>query len=278
MKYEAPTSYEALYVLGTCLTEDEKEELVAIRHQLSEKIDWGNLVSSMKAELMCLIDGVISDGTCSREIPFDHLRETEQDFLNGEHDNGDTRKRFVMLLLIKKLLGALKQDVGKTLDRIVEDTLDYEDEVALKRVVDQGAEDEVEVSAVIAPQEDGTICFHLHKTVRKIPADGKTRKVDVLQTQCRKCGEDIGKPRICRSHRFSDSATTPVSPKTCQHSEAEWEEGSEGQKAICFDCGEEAPDPGKYKWADVGLEPYGDVPDEDELEVIINSIGGEENV
>ena len=51
--------------------------------------------------------------------------------------------------------------------------------------------------------------------------------------------------------------------------DTEWKEGEEGQTAICFECEEVAPDPGKYKWGAVGLEPYGDDPETDTLEVII---------
>lgn len=269
MQDDSVSPEEAMHVLGTCLTEDERSELVAIRHQLSEEIDWKDLVSSMKAEFLCLMDGVILDGNCSQVIPFELLRETEKDYLYGDHENVDTRKRFVMLLLIKKLLGALKQNVKKDLDEILEDVLDFEVEDELKAISEGrelGAEDELDVVAVVIPQTDGTIkCFHTHKTVRKIPADGKGRKLDVLQTQCRNCGEDVGKPRVCGS----PFKGTSKDPKKCQHEEAEWKEGEEGQVAICFDCGEPAPNPGKYKWAEVGLEPYGDDPSTDELEVII---------
>ena len=161
-----------------------------------------------------------------------------------------------MLLLIKKLLGALKQSVRKDLDGILEDILDFEVEDELKSIAEGrelGAEDEMDVVAVVTPQSDGTIkCFHTHKTVRKIPADGKGRKLDVLQTQCRRCGEDIGKPRVCGS----PFKGTLKDPKKCRHEEAEWKEGEEGQTAICFECEEVAPDPGKYKWGAVGLEQH----------------------
>ncbi len=260
---------EALHVLGTCLTEDEREELVSIRHQLSEEIDWKDLVSSMKAEFLCLIDGVIIDGNCSKVIPFELLRDTEQDYLYGDHENVDTRKRFVMLLLIKKLLGALKQSVKKDLDGILEDILDFEVEDELKSIAEGReveAQGELDVNAVVTPQADGTIkCFHTHKTVRKIPADGKDRKLDVLQTQCRQCGDDIGKPRVCGNPFRGVSKD----PKVCKHEEAEWKEGEEGQTAICYDCGEAAPNPGKYRWSAVGLEPLGDDPAQDIMEVII---------
>ena len=269
MRDDAVTPEEALHVLGTCLTEDERGELVSIRHQISEEIDWKDLVASMKAELLCLIDGVILEGNASEVIPFELLRETEQDFLYGDHENVDTRKRFVMLLLIRKLLAALKQDVKKDLDGIVEDALDFEVETELKAIVEGehlAPDEEVELNAIVTPQGDGTTkCFHTHKTVRKIPADGKGRRLDVLQTQCRSCGEDIGKPRVCGSP-FKGSSKDP---KACQHDEAEWKEGEEGQTAICYDCGEVAPNPTKYKWAEVGLEPFGDDPAQDELEVII---------
>ncbi len=269
MQDDTVTPLEALHVLGTCLTEDERGELVSIRHQLSEEIDWKDLVSSMKAEFLYLMDGVIIDGNCSKVIPFELLRETEKDCLYGDHENVDTRKRFVMLLLIKKLLGALKQSVRKDLDEILEDILDFEVEDELKSIAEGrelGAGDELEVVAVVTPQANGTVkCFHTHKTVRKIPADGRKRKLDVLQTQCRQCGEDVGKPRVCGSPFKGVSKD----PKACKHDEAEWKEGEEGKIAICFDCGEPSPNPGKYKWADVGLEPFGDDPETDTLEVII---------
>jgi hypothetical protein len=255
MQDDMVTPGEAQHVLGTCLTEDEKEELVSIRHQLSAEIDWKDLVSSMKAEFLCLIDGVILEGNSSEVIPFELLRETEQDYLYGDHENVDTRKRFVMLLLIKKLLGALKQDVKKDLDTIVDDVLDLEEEIELQSIVEgtQLDDEVVDVTAIVEPQEDGTVaCFHTHKTVRKVPADGKKRKMDVLQTQCRRCGEDIGKPRVCGSP-FKDASKDP---KVCKHDEAEWKEGEEGHTAICYDCGEDAPNPAKY-------------PSQDELEVII---------
>lgn len=267
MPDDVVTPNEAAHVLGTCLTEDEKEELVSIRHQLSEDIDWKELVSSMKAELLCSMDGVILDGTCSQVIPFEVLRDTEQDYLYGDHENVDTRKRFVMLLLIRKLLGALKQSVKKDLDGIIDDLLDYEVETKLKSIADgtSSGEDEVELTAIVTPLPNGAICFHTQKTVRKIPADGKTRKFDMLQTRCRSCGENIGKPRVCGSPFKAPCKN----PGVCKHTEAEWKEGEEGHTAICFECGGVAPDPGKYKWADVGLEPLGDDPTQDMMEVII---------
>lgn len=264
MRDDTITKSDALHVLGTCLTEDEREELVSIRHQISEHVDWKDLVASMKAELLCLMDGLILEGTSCRRNPFEQLRDTEQDYLYGDHENVDTRKRFVMLLLIKKLLGALKQDVKKNLDDIVDGVLDYEEESELKAIVEGEPEEEVQLTAVVTFDEDGEVCLHTHKLVRKIPADGKGRKLDVLQTQCRRCGENIGKPRICGGpFKGTKDATS------CRHEEAEWKDGEEGQTAICFECGEVAPNPGKYKWSAVGLEPYGDDPDTDELEVII---------
>ncbi len=267
MPDDTVTPEEALHVLGTCLTEDERTELVSIRHQLSEDIDWKDLVASMKGELLCVMDGVIIEGNCSKVRPFDVLRNTEQNYLYGDHENVDTRKRFVMLLLIKKLLGALKQGVKKDLDAIVGDLLDYEVETKLKSIADGTLfeEDGIELTAVVTPQADGTTCFHVHKTVRKIAADGKGRKFDVLQTRCRSCGEDIGKPRVCGS----PSRVTFKDPNICRHEEAEWKEGEEGQTAICFDCGDVTPNPGKYKWVEVGLEPLGDDPAQDVMEVII---------
>jgi hypothetical protein len=270
MQDDLVTPEEALHVLGTCLTEDEKEELVSIRHQISDEIDWKDLVGSVMSEFLCLMDGVILEGNSSEVIPFELLRETEQDYLYGDHENVDTRKKFVMLLLIKKLLGALKQDVNKSLDSILENILDYEVESELNSIANGEEVDDgdgvVELSAIVSLGEDGSVaCSHVHKTVRKLPADGKKRKLDVLQTECRSCGEPLGKPRVCGSPFKSASKN----PKVCKHDEAEWKEGEEGQTAICFDCGGVAPDPGKYKWATVGLEPYGDDPETDELEVII---------
>ena len=268
MRDNLVTPEEAMHVLGTCLTEDERSELVAIRHQLSDEINWKDLVSSMKAEFLCLMDGVIIDGNCSQVIPFELLRETEKDYLYGDHENVDTRKKFVMLLLIKKLLGALKQNVKKDLDEILEDVLEFEVETKLQSIAsgEEVEDEEITLNAVVMPLEDGNVkCFHTHKTIRKLPADGKGRKLDVLQTRCSRCGEDIGKPRVCGS----PFKGTSKDPKKCQHEEAEWKEGEEGETAICFDCGEPAPNPGKYKWAAVGLEPYGDDPADDELEVII---------
>jgi hypothetical protein len=268
MQSETIAPEEASHVLGTCLTEDEREELVAIRHQLSESIDWGDLVNTIKAEMLGVLDGVILDGVCSRTNPFEKLEDTEQDFLYGDHENVDIRKRFVMLLLFRKLLGGLKQNVRKNLDALVQEALDYETESQLKAIVagEDPDEDEVELSAIIVPDEEGEVCAHLRKTVRKIPADGKKQKYDILQTQCRACGENVGQPRVCGSY----DVTVSKDPADCQHTEAEWKEGEEGKTAICYDCGGVAPNPGKYQWSSVGLEPLGDNPDDDEMETIID--------
>ncbi len=89
MQDDLVTPEEALHVLGTCLTEDEKEELVSIRHQISDEIDWKDLVGSVMSEFLCLMDGVILEGNSSEVIPFELLRETEQDYLYG--DSSDVR-------------------------------------------------------------------------------------------------------------------------------------------------------------------------------------------
>ncbi len=253
---------EALHVLGTCLTEDDKDELVSIRHQLSEGIDWKDLVGSTRAELLVLIDGVINDGHCATGIPFEDLQETEQDFLSGDHENGDIRKRFVMLLLIRKLLSALKQDVKRDLDSIVKDAIEYELEVELKAIADG---EEPELTAVVTMKPADGNCKHVVQTVRKILADGKKQKLDMLQSLCRDCGEPVGKPRVCGNSLNKGTKDS----KNCRHEDAEWEEGSEGKVAICFDCGQPVPNPDKFKWRAVGLEVYGDNPELDELEIII---------
>ncbi len=269
MQDDPVTPEEALHVLGTCLTGDERGELVSIRHQISDEIEWKDLVASMKAELLCLMDGVILEGNCSKVIPFEMLRETEKDFLYGTHENVDTRKRFVMLLLISKLLNALKQDVKKSLNDIVEDVLDYEVESELKAIAsgEEVEEGTLNLTAVITPQEDGASgeCLHIHKTVRKIPANGRGRKQDVLQTLCRRCDAKLGKPRVCGSP-FRNNLKDPGK---CECTEAEWKEGEEGRTAICYECGQVSTNPTKYRWSEVGLEPYGDDPELDCMEVVI---------
>jgi hypothetical protein len=268
---ETITPEDALEVLGTRLTEDEKEELVSIRHQLSERINWGELISTVQAELVSYLDGTILNGITSSGMgpaPFDALHTTEQDFLYGDHSNGELRKRFILLLLAKKLLGGLKQVVGGELTEILRDMLDYEEEDWYRTILnaDSGNRSYGDVvRAVIRPDADGQICDHTHKIIRRVRGVGRKRKFDAFQAECARCGVPIGKPRVIAGKklvRVADSAT-------CAHREAAWKEGEEGQVAICGDCNEIAPDPGKYRWASAGLEPYGDDPEQDTVEVII---------
>jgi hypothetical protein len=59
-----------------------------------------------------------------------------------------------------------------------------------------------------------------------------------------------------------------------------WKEGEEGKVALCSDCKEVHPSPQTMLWEKVGLEPFGDDPEKDEIQTFntpqIHAVVGKE--
>lgn len=120
-------------LLASSLTKEEVERLMGIRHELNAHLIWKKVVNLSLNLLQdkVLRPALIEETDMARNVPFLELFKGEQDFLqgNGNARKSNLRKTFVMLKLLKKLLGALKTGINRELEAIRILTSDEEDEV-----------------------------------------------------------------------------------------------------------------------------------------------------
>ncbi len=263
-------------ILNCSLTMDEIDRLRSIKHDFSSNIRWGNVADEALRVLLADVEDLIhgSPGTLVKESPLDSLFPHEREFLEDETKT-QLRKTYVNLLLVKKLLGAVKTKVTQhimdilILDEDEENELlgVREDEMGNRRV--NSSDSETEIIARI--NAEGSQCLHIDPIRRLMRADGITQLEDELQTYCKECRKVIKAVPMGKAFRGRKKK-----PTVCDHPDVEWVKGKEGEIAKCADryeleCGYTIEDPKKlkkYKWQAVGLEEFGDDPDSDEVIIL----------
>jgi len=124
---------EAYRALKNSLTESDLERLHAIRHEVKSHINWGRVVSFCFSELLVSMEKVIFEGgkklTSQGHPAFEQLFPSEQEFVQ----ENDLRRHYLVLQLVKKLLGALKTKTNQAVKDIP--FLDFDKEEDLKELI-----------------------------------------------------------------------------------------------------------------------------------------------
>lgn len=284
---------EAVELLDIALTVEELERLRSIKYEVNNSINWKELVdftlSCLTEDMHELIHTGI-EGFVKRP-PLGQLFPVEKDFLS-EGRNPELYEEWLTLMLVKKLLGAMKTKVKKRMKDIP--TLDNEEEMELQNLVDGfgdfGPEDEEEDGvlgltsrppndeAIIARLHQGkkSPCKHTRTQIRQIKANKRQEKLQVFCRDCREIVEETLIKLKGKKGKKAKGKTKPV--EACKHNSVRWVRGQEGQTAECavkngnkYGCGTKITDPNQLQnmsWARAGLEPYGDDPLQDEVIVI----------
>lgn len=282
---------EAVELLTSGLTEDERDSLMGIKHDLNANIRWGKVVEESFGPILASMESLIFHGgeglvkptvDPSLQAPIYSLFASERARLE-EGDKAQLSRHFVTLLLTKKLLGALKTRVNQSLNDI--QTLTEEEEFDAMCALDEGpseiidaefreetedmrGEPDPEIVARIGFRDNWN-CEHVVTKVRHIKADGFRFQEDRLETFCKDCRNVIGVRVIPKSQKAGKKSKKKK--QGCQHRYAEWVPGKEGQTAQCVDeknCTHLITAEIELKrihWEKAGLEPYGDDPSQDEV-------------
>lgn len=268
--------------LESSLTEDEAGALHNIKHELGICIRWGALTDNMFEWLMSGMDGLVflenekSSTAVVKSNPYAALFDRDKKRISGDQERTQLARKYVLLHLLKKLLGSLKTRVNQEFEGI--EIIDEEAEAELKAILAASADEEEMdlagetdlaagereiVARITAGEERG--CNHNHVTVRQIRADQSRSGTDELHQYCKDCRQVIQKDILKSITKTKRRFLPDILPKTCPHSRVQWLEGQEGRVAICSSCKEKVPDPQTYHWTKVGLEPFGDDPQQDEF-------------
>lgn len=269
-------------ILENSLTEREREHLLGIKHELSSQIRWGRVTEESLQALQEFVDTLVflekedRSPHVVKSNPYSSLFPQEKEYLNGPSPKAHQARKYVMLLLVKKLLGSIKTALRKDLESIR--FLSDEEEIDLQDLLSEDPDEEEmdlveetkeENSRAIVAQismEDGRECSHLKTTVRQKSASSTDSGLEELHFYCRDCGKVYRKDVLSSKGRLDRQPAARVGP--CRHPSGIWKEGEEGKTALCGLCKEPLEEPDNVAWVAAGLEPYGDNPEEDEILVI----------
>jgi len=264
---------EAQDVLEQTLTEEDRDTIKEVYRDISRQVKWGQVIDNAYPVLLEMVEELItSDGMSKEGGPWFEVAQTDQHLFDDKEQKAMARQHSLLLLLGKKLLGALKTRVNQSMGDIR--VLSQDEEIELEAIVEEAAtaaretddsqyddlleeenrvaKHEVVAEVSIAPEGD---CRqngrHIRTTIR-----WKRKNEEMFQeTYCKDCRQVV--ERL--------AARKPATPKQCEHPGAEWIDGEEGKKAVCTACKEPIENPDTYHWVDAGLEPFGDDPSEDEV-------------
>ena len=269
-------------LLNELFTEDELENLQSIKQELGLCINWKALIEHMYQGLMDGMDTLVfletekdSPQVVNRN-PYEALFEPDQARINGPDEKSQKSRKYVLLLIMKKLLGGLKTRIKKEQDGF--EYIDEEDAGELREIIHYGHDepDEEEMDLVTALEDepeqgeiaavvDHSKCIHRRQTVKQIPSTTTASRMDELHTFCKDCKTFL-ELRKLNTRTTGKRAKDWGKPRPCQHHNGHWKEGEEGKVAICSSCKEVVPNPEKFEWLKAGLEPMGDDPSKDEIQ------------
>jgi hypothetical protein len=280
-------------ILDQVFSEDELENLQSIKLELGLCINWDTLIEGMYQMLMGGMDTLVFIETESdspqvvKRSPYDALFDRDKALINGSDEKSQTARKHVLLMILKKLLGALKTRVNKESEKI--ETIDDFTEGELQEIIRYGYDepdeeemdlvtalkDEPEQGEIIAAVDHRKDCPHRRQTVKQIPSTKTESRMDELHTFCKDCKSFLEIQKLktrTTSRKFKDWGK----PLPCQHRNGHWKDGEEGKTAICSSCEEVVPNPEKFEWSKAGLEPVGDDPEQDVIQHF--NVNGEELV
>lgn len=270
-------------ILEQVFSEVDLDNLQSIKQEIGLCINWKVLIENSYQRMMDGMDTIVfleteedSPQVVSRN-PYEALFTRDQALINSADEKSQAARKHVLLMTMKKLLGALKTRVNKELETI--ETIDDFTEGELQEMIRYGfdAPDEEEMDLVTAlpdKDEQGEIiakvdhrkgCSHLRVTVKQIFSTKTASRMDELHTFCKDCNAPLEVQRLetrTTGRRIQDW----IKPQSCQHRSGHWKEGEEGKTAICSACEKVVPNPEKFEWLKAGLEPLGDDPSKDEIQ------------
>ncbi len=278
MKVDDLSLEEATEILDSSLTEEDIGNLIGVKNDINANIRWGAVTGTAFGPIIKSLETIIFEGGegLVKRIPIESLFPRDRALLEGG-DKAQIQRHYVLLLLMKKLLGALKTKTKKALADIPR--LSFEEEYAATMLLEDKETEEgkrtagfrcddpetIDFLARMASEEDG-VCQHARTKVRQVEVSGFTRPCNQLQTFCKDCKTIIKSVLVANTK-------IPRKKEKCKHRAAAWVEGKEGQVAQCVgpSCDYLITSPEelqRIRWEVAGLEPYGDDPSQDEVIVL----------
>ena len=276
-------------ILDTVLTEEEKDILDNIKYELGICIRWGSLTTQFFKSMLKGIDTLIflenekEEPAVVKQNPYQALFDSDKKHLNGPERKASLKRKYVSLLLLKKLLGALKTRVNQELQKIeIMDDATAEELRAL--ILEDPVKEEIdfvgtrksrskkkrpEIIATVSPNKSKNLqCQHKRTTIRQVRSNQAKSGLDEMHSYCRDCKQVYEVKELDKKTHLSSFFNR--FKQGCQHPRVQWKEGEEGKTAICSnsDCATVIDNPQRFNWVDVGLEPFGDDPSEDEITTI----------
>lgn len=267
-------------ILDEVFSEVNLEDLQAIKQELGLCINWKVLIDRMYHKMMGGMDSLVFIETeddspqVVKRSPYEALFERDKAYINGSNEKSRKARKYVLLMLLKKVLGGLKTRVNKEFEKF--ETINDSTENELQELIRYGfdAPDEEEMDLVSGLEEESEItagidhrksCEHRRVTVKQIPSTKTASRMDELHTFCKDCKSFLELKKL-NSRSTGKRSIDHSKPLLCQHRNGHWKEGEEGKIAICSSCDEIVPNPNKFEWLKAGLEPVGDDPDQDVLQ------------
>lgn len=270
-------------ILDEVFSEVDLENLQSIKMELGLCINWKVLIENMYQMMMGGMDTLVFLETeddspqVVKRNPYEALFERDKARINGSDDKSQTARKYVLLMILKKVLGALKTQVNKEFEKI--ETIDDFTEGELQEMIRYGYDepDEEEMDLVTELQEDSEIiaavdhrqgCLHVRQTVKQIFSTNTASRMDELHTFCKDCKIPLEVKKLNtrttgkRTKAWKDWGVN----RPCAHRNGYWKDGEEGKTAICSACKGVVPNPEKFEWSKAGLEPFGDDPSQDEIQ------------
>lgn len=289
---------EAAEILAGGLTEEDMNDVMGLKHELSSNIRWGKVVEAAFGPLMESMEQIVFhggkrfvryNGTSEAKAPVDNLFDADRRLLESDDKSG-LRRQYVMLLLTRKLLGALKTRVNQTLGDIpvLTEEQEFATMIALEErgaltddVIDAEFDEEGEgmreepMADIVARLSQGKQdwnCTHPRTRVRRVKCaeDGGIW----LETYCRECRQVVKSSLVQETPAGKKTRyRKPKKAKKCKHQYVEWVPGEEGKAARCTKEGcphtiTAIVDLKKINWREAGLEQPGDDPSQDVIDVL----------
>ena len=266
-------------ILDQVFSEVDLENLLSIKQELGLCIDWKVLIENMYQMMVGGMDTLVfletEDDTPQvvKRNPYQALFERDKARINGSDGKSQTSRKYVLLMIMKKVLGALKTRVNQEFEKI--ETIDDFTEGELQEMIRYGydAPDEEEMDLVSELHNDMEIvadvdhrqgCLHIRQTVKQIFSTKTASRMDELHTFCKDCKAPLEVKKL-NTRSTGKRVRDWGKPRPCQHHNGYWKEGEEGKTALCSTCKEIVPNPEKFQWSKAGLEPFGDNPNQDEI-------------
>lgn len=266
-------------ILASRLSEVERAKVLEIYRDISHQIRWGKVIAEFFPTLLDNIQDVIFGlngfkspaGRYTKTDPWKALGADQSLFDEGD-DKAMSRRHLLMLLLVKKLLGALKSKTKLELAEIP--VLSAAEETRLLEVVQVRREAEEEAGMA---RHLGVVARLERERIELAPEGDCRQDGRHVRTEIRfhRKNEEVYSEQYCKDCRQVIRRVSVRSPldksRPCDHPGAEWVEGLEGKDAVCSRCKEPIPNPETYRWEEVGLEPVGDDPTADETVVLCSA-------